>query len=179
MNTKRKFFIISASFAISVIALGVFILWPVANGIVDSAGELREKRIEVLRIEEEQEYAVRFQQFQETHQADLRQIEDLFVDSETPSAFGEYLEEVARRAGVEFEVNPSEPMESKEDRWPSMLIRINSEGTYEDIEEVLLNLENAPYLIEISGVNIQRQVGPEGIPSGPIGFDITLKVYVK
>jgi hypothetical protein len=131
---------------------------------------------------QEQNFEVLNKDYQDSL-ADVTAIENSFISGEEPVEFLNFLEKLSGSLGLPMETNIFASLKSKQDKWPSMIFQISSEGKPEQMMEFLEKLENNPYLAEIVDFSLSEsnKIGDGVIAGGEnnIEGDFSIKVYTK
>ncbi len=103
----------------------------------------------------------------------LKEVENLFLKTETPVSFLNYLEEAGDLSGL-GSVNISSISQMKEkDSWPYLSVQISVTSGFSKFLNFLQRLENAPILLQIENLNISKK------EDGSIVSNMLLKVFLK
>ena len=175
---------------ISILAIGFI---PLLSGITADSKEITEKKREALKELKEAENIRSYQLFLKENSDDVQSLEKLFANSQYPIEFIEFIEAAAADSGFPrdtFVITPGKIAEHKEYLpWSLIPLRINGEGSYAEFIQFLERIENAPYLIEISSISLDRiqsiqqntlNLDPfAGDPIGIISFSINISIITK
>lgn len=124
-----------------------------------------------------------FRNLQEKHQ-DLinvsEKINKLFINPDTPVEFIKFLEQTSRVCGVSIKISFLPSLKQKSDPWKSISFQINTSGSFSNFFRFFEKLENAPYLIEISNLNIKKteqKTLDENTSTRNIDANFTIKTF--
>ena len=108
------------------------------------------------------------------YQAILEKVDRSFVDKEAPINFIEFLEREARNLNLPIEISPLNITQKKTDPWVPVAFSISFAGAFPDCLKFLERLEQSPWLIEISQLDIKR-ISEE--KTGDVSFSLTIKAF--
>ncbi|TSC56901.1 MAG: hypothetical protein Greene071421_411 [Parcubacteria group bacterium Greene0714_21] len=174
MTPKRKIFITILCLLGSLIVVLTFGIAPLIRGISKDAGKLQTQKQELEIFEKETQEIENFKMFSQERKADVEGLHRLFVSSETPIPFIEFLEQYAKPLGIELTIIPGEPKKIREDFWPSLDFLVSSKASYPAAFAFLRAVENAPFALAVENIAFLS------VPlSSDVAFTITLKAYTK
>ncbi len=75
------------------------------------------------------------------------------------------IESIARKSGVKAEISSVDVLKDKS----GLLVKVSSSGTFNNIYKFLLLLENSPYELDVSGLNLQKE--PSAVVSDESGIE--------
>lgn len=184
MFSLRKTIISFAVLGIGFAAIGGLGMYPLWKGIVKDSEKLISEKRDFVRLNTDLENIRNFEKITGTYQAQLADLDRLFIASDTPIEFIEFLERIAQDLGFALTIDPKSPTQDKSDGWPSILFNVSASGSYANFLTLLKKLENSPHLVEIKGVTIKSKdifaVKNDGEPFSYIAdFSISMKVYTQ
>ena len=173
----------SKSIATPLIILGivsllliVFVVSPLLQGIDQEAENLISQKRLLAELERKTENIKKFQASQETYQANLEKINQLFINAEEPVGFIEFLEREANNSNLSIEIEPISVKEIKTDPWPSTNFELSLIGSFSNVLRFMGKLESSPYLVSLSNLHLARQVKEI---SEDVNASFLMKVYIK
>ena len=98
-----------------------------------------------------------------------------FIDPEKPTSFIRFLEDTAHNSQVSIEHSFAGAEKDEEKAWPKLIYNISSSGSFVNFLKFLDKLENSPYLLEVSNLNIKMAKEY----SGEIDAAFSLSVFTK
>lgn len=156
MSPKKKIYLWS------IIFLGIFLFFLVLV-IPKILGEIRKNsenlislKGELISLQKEAKNLDELEKTYQNYQSNLAKIDELFIDPKVPIDFINFLEKNAQISQLKIEISLSPQKEIKTDPWPSLIFRISTYGSFPNILRFLEKLENSPYLIKVSDLNIKR-----------------------
>lgn len=173
MTPKQKIFIAGGAFAIFLLLFFAFLFFPLMRGIRADSAKVLAARSQLAEISLYEEQIRRFEKISQSKQGDLGKIHNLFLDTDTPIAFLEFLEDLARNAQVSLKITPVESQKKEGDAWDSMDFRLAGRGPYPHVLSFVKQAENGPYLFEFKNAVLQR------VTTGEVDFSLLLKVYTR
>ncbi len=180
MKSKQKILI-------AVVCCGVLttlflggVLYPVFQGVLEDHKKVLEHKKELLQLVEDKKNSREFEMVGSQYVKELMQLENLFVDSETPIAFFRFLDETAASFRLRIEKVPGPTQRGEGDLWPSFDVRLAGGGLYPDFMAFLQKIENAPYLLEVKTLTLSTKKGSQGEQNQrEIEFSLSVKVFTK
>jgi hypothetical protein len=164
------------TFAIIGVLLAV-VVYPIYKGVVNDNAEVVKLKQELLQINENRKQLRDFENISLQYEEEFLQVQKRFVDSETPVSFFRFLDQAAQTFGLRIEKSPSNPIQIEGDRWPSLEVRIAGEGLYSNFLAFLQAIENAPYILEVQTISINKSEQEQ--TKEQIEFTLSLKVFVR
>ncbi len=152
---KKNYISLILFIGISLILI-LFVILPLIEEIKESSQQLLLEEEARLTFSEE---IKNFQNFKTVYQEikpDLEKIEDLFITSESPVEFINFLEKTASNSNVLIEISSVVSERTKESPWPFLDFRLQALGSFSDFSRFIEKLENSSYLIEIYELNLKR-----------------------
>lgn len=182
MDPKKKIYLTLIIFSGLIILTITFLIHPLFQKIKKISENLilEKRKLLSFRAETEdlREIKISYQKWQEN----LEKIDKLFIDSEIPIDFINFLEKNATDSNLLIEIGPVVKSEAKIDPWPSLFFNITASGYFPNFFKFLGKLENSPFLVEISDLNIKRineKISPEDSSPGNIKATFSIKVFAK
>lgn len=173
MTPRQKTIVALGSFALTVLVLVAFILFPLIRAIRSDGAKVFAARQELHKVSLYEKQIQRFEELSQKLQQDVAVSRNLFVDSHTPIAFIEFLENYSQRSQVSLKITPVESLQKEEDVWDSLDFELAGKGLYPNVLSFMKQLEYAPYLLEFKNAIIQR------LATGEVDFSLLVKVYTK
>ena len=116
----------------------------------------------------------------------LKEINNLFVDSDLPVGFITFLEKTAEDCEIPIEISSSLSAKTEKDIWPSLFFQISSTSSFPKFLKFLEKIEVSQYLIEIQNLNVRGLAGKEvkskeyeKFSSSDVKTTLLLKVFTK
>lgn len=173
MTPRQKTIAALGSFAVMVLSLAAFILFPLIRAIRSDGAKIFAARQELSKVSLYEKQIQRFEELSQKLQQDVAASHNLFVDSHTPIAFIEFLENHSQRSQVSLKITPVSSLKKEEDIWDSLDFELGGQGTFPNVLSFVKQLEYAPYLLEFKNAMLQR------LATGKVDFSLLLKVYTK
>lgn len=173
MTPKQKILIISGIFAVFLLVFFAFLLLPIVRGIRLDSAKILAARTQLAKVSLYEEQIQKFEGVSQSQQKDVERIRNLFLDTDTPIAFLEFLEGRAQNSQVSLKITPVESLRKEEDVWDSIDFELAGKGTFPNALSFLKQIENGPYLFEFKNVVLQR------LGTGEVDFSFLLKVYTQ
>lgn len=158
------------------------IVQPIFQGVLGDHEETLDQKLRFAQIQQDRSHLQDFRGVFARYQSEFVQLDELFLDIQTPVEFFRFLDTTATAFQIKLEQNPGVPEKKKGDLWPSMDIQIQGSGPYPNLVAFLEKVENAPYLSEITDISITSFRANAARGQGSVRDNIlsmTLKVYTK
>ena len=173
MTPKQKTFIALGIFTVFVLLFFAFLFLPLLRGIQADSAKVLAARTKLVTVSLYEEHIQEFQRISQSQEDGIDKINNLFLDTDTPIAFLEFLENVARSSRVSLKITPVESQRKEEDVWDSIDFELAGKGLYPNVLSFVRQVENGPYLFEFKNVIVQR------LATGEVDFSLLMKVYTK
>ncbi len=171
LNNKIKLSIFS--FSVILILIVVFVVMPVFNEIKSNSEELAKREADLVAIETKisnlEEFRLAYKDLEET----LSEIDNLFIDSEVPVEFINFLEKTAGDNSLEIELSSAVTQTVKGDIWPSITFQAQITGSFSDFLKFWERVENSVYLVEVKNLNVS------GSEDDTVKASLSIKVFAK
>lgn len=184
ITAKRKIHLTLLSFGILCILLVGFGVMPIVKQIQKGSQDLALKKATLDLLKNQILNLKEFRENYELLEQDLNKIDDSFIDPEAPIDFIEFLESEAQNANLEMMISPFSFPPQKDDPWQSTGFRVNLGGSFSDCLRFLERLEQSPWLIELSQLDVERMAeksprprGFEALGTGDVLTTLTLKAF--
>ncbi len=173
MTPKQKIFIASGIFAVSLLLFFAFLLLPLVRGVRSDSAKVLAARSQLAKVSLYEEQIQKFEGISQSQKENVDSIHNLFLDTETPIAFLEFLEKRAENSRVSLKITPVESQRKEEDVWDSIDFELAGRGLYPNVLSFVRQVENGPYLFEFKNGTLQR------LATGEVDFSLLLKVYTR
>lgn len=181
---KTKISIILLGFAALFLLATVFGVLPLLRDIKKHSEQLTLEKatltLQKAQISSLQDFKDNLSSYQQT----LDKIKEGFIDASAPVAFMEFIEDQAKKAGLQIAVFPVGAVATQQGPWPSNGFNVAVAGSYGSCLRFLEILENSHWLTEISQVNIDRISQEsrisrdfEGLQEGNAVFSVILRAF--
>ena len=159
-------------------------IYPLFIGIKRGSEELISQKKELASLEVKMENLRKLEILYPEISPDLEKIDNLFINFEMPIEFISFLEQLSRETVNQIEIFPLVQPKTPEDFWQPLSFQINLKSSFPNFLMFLEKLENSPYLIEITNLDIKRltEKEPEQLKEISPGFvmiNLALKVFTK
>jgi hypothetical protein len=154
MAPKSQIFIITSGFILIVLLFAAFIIIPLFNTIKDESQEVVSQRNNAFMSKSQSEQAKNFEKNYEVYRPNLEKIETLFVDSQNPVDFIEFLEKSASVLGGQVQI--STPSFYQEGISKVGTFNLSFVGDFSNAVKFLRQLEFGPFLISMKSLNMEN-----------------------
>ncbi len=184
MSIKKETILIS----LVSLFVGVAILFSIVFFLGGEIKKNSEKIIEIRRklIFSERESVSDIQSHFDEIKPDLEKIDSLFVDSDAPVEFIEFLEKTSTRSDIFLEINPTSLEKEENSIWEGVGFQIKAVGSSENCLRFLEKLEYSLYMTEIQSLSFSK-LKKESLKSeryeefslGDVILNIKIKAFTK
>ena len=182
MNTKKKTYIFLIGFIVLNLALIALLIYPVFSEIEEISDNLVSQREEMSLLQSKVETLKEFEIEFKNMEPDLNKINALFINTDLPLDFIDFLEETASESGILMEiVSSSFSNKSKVDFWPSISFQMSYIGSLTECSGFLERIETSPYIIRIENLKVRQmskiESKVEEVPFGDLKVNLILRAY--
>lgn len=149
----KKIYQIGGVFIIVNVILIIFIIFPLINNIKKTSRDLIAQKSELFLLEQKKNNLENLKTAYKVHQKDMEEIETVFINPETPIDFIRFLEAVAADSQALIDVSLAG---GGSDFEHSFSFHVSLKSSFPNFLKFLEKLENGPYPIEVSSLNIKR-----------------------
>jgi len=155
MSNKKFYINLTVFLAIYIILIATVVL-PLVKEIESNSTRLIEAREEMVFYSVEKSSIHELSLLFEEIDIELEKVDSLFIDSEVPLDFINFLEKLAKDLDIKLTIASVEFKEGEEDSWSYFVFSLDLESDYISFARFLEKLENSSYLIEISQINAKK-----------------------
>ena len=174
MNKNKEIIIPLAVMALLILGVIFLAIFPLNKEIKKNFEELRELKNDLALLDVKTENIKEVKQDYQNFQANLGELNKLFIDFDAPLEFINFLEKNAKDLGLSVKISSVSSKEAKADPWPSLSFQMDLQGSSSVLLKYIQKLENSPYLIEITNLSIKRLEEQE-----EIGASLSIKTFAK
>jgi hypothetical protein len=171
LSTK---YLLNIVFLLLNLGLAVFAFFFLFEVVAKDSQNLFEVKKDIVLLEEKKANFNTLKEDYQNHQKEIGEIDRLFIDAEAPIDFIEFLENISVASGLKIKITPGVAVKIKGDVWPSVNFQISGEGEASEILKFTEKLENGPYLLRISGFNLNK---PEKSEKAEVS--LVIRVYTN
>lgn len=146
-----------------------------SEGIIFQKEKINFLEAKIKNIEE-------FKNFYNEIYPNFKKIDNLFVDSEMPIDFIDFLEKTSKDCGISIETTLISPRKDDQD-WDYLSFQITSKSHFSRFMIFLKKIENSPYLINVQSLSTRESLDQTTVPEESIEenivINLVIKVYVK
>lgn len=175
MNYKYKIYITWILLG-AVALIFVFLIIPyLLNEINKSSEDFVSQKTALATFQSKMENLEKFKKSYQIDKENLDKIDNLFINRSIPSetvSFSNFLRKISMDNQVSINISSLSSTQEVSDPWPSQSFKIYAEGSFFQLAKFIEKIENAPYLIEISGLNIEKT-------DKSVTADFSIKVFSR
>jgi len=172
MSPYKKIYISLATFG-AIILLFLFLVYlPWAAQIKKSAEDLIFQKEAFFSLKESQEALEKLRKDFINLKPEVEKIEDLFLESENPVEFLNYLEEIEKSSQVSIKTSALSFVKADVDPWPFLYLQISFSSNFSNFSKFLERLENGPWLLQVQSLNA-------GKTNNEVNASLFLKVFTE
>lgn len=170
---------ISIVIFLTLIALvNVFVVYPTLKDIKKDSQWLVAEKSKFLTLSAQIDDLREFDVLYKDRGEMMKQIDDLFIDSEVPVDFINFLEKTGNQSGVSVDIAPFSVGKNSKGSWPFLNFQVTVSGSFSSLLIFLEKIENSPYLIEIQNLTISQSV-EEKQTQGNVKALLSFKIFSK
>ena len=164
MNQNKKITLSSIILNLGALIVLLLIIYPLYNGIKqESENLILQKTIQQQTIEKSKTLE-QIEHQHKNYETNLEKINNLFISSETPIDFIEFLENTAQDFNLSMKITPQSFEKQGDNLWTSMNLDVNLIGSFPNIAKFIEKLEYScfpeanqenGYLIEINNLRLK------------------------
>ncbi|MCK4520773.1 hypothetical protein KAT95_02820 [Candidatus Parcubacteria bacterium] len=176
---NKKIYISLGLFTTAALVFAFLVIYPLLTQIRENSSNFVLQKNSFAELQEREANFKKLKFFYQTYKQDLKRIDALFINSSDPvefTAFMEFLENNAKDCGLPIEILNLPVKKAELDAWNFNNSQLSLEGSFSNILKFLEKLENAPYLIEISNLNIKKDSADLNKNAQA---NLTIKAYTK
>lgn len=166
------------SFALASIFL-VFAVFPLLKSIAKTTEVLQTQKQKFSELEASQKALEDFRRFKTANTDQFSKLKSFLVDTENPSSFFAFLENLADSQLFSLRIVPQEPKTIPGDLWPSIDFQVSSRTSFPKLFAFLEKLETGPYLLSIQNLQATQKEGPPAGEAGEVEFSLFFRAYGK
>lgn len=186
MTTKKKIYLYLGIFIIIFILFFALVIPYILKEIQKKSEDLIFLKQNLITLQGERKNLKQLETTYQNYQHALEKIEALFVNSEVPVDFIDFLESTAQLSQQTIDISLVSTKETEDESWLFLSFQVSAIGSFPNFLKFLTRLENSPYLIEIINLNIKESILGETEPGEPQGYipttvesNILIKVFSK
>jgi hypothetical protein len=195
MNQNKKIISFSIILNLSALVVIFLIIYPLYNEIrIESENLISEKTITYQAIEKNKSLKNAERQY-DNYEKNSEKFESLFISSETPINFIEFLENTAQNFNLSMKITPQSFEKQKNGLWTFMNLDVNLIGSFSNLSKFIEKLEYScfpdanqekGYLVEINNLRL-KSLSEEDIQTkrfetsktGDVDAHFSIKVTTK
>lgn len=176
MESKKKIYITFGIFAVIALILIVFSIY-LFKEIIKKSDELSFGKNRVAVLQKEFSDIEKFEKEYGNYRPNLERIDSLFVDSNNPVVFIEFLEKIA--SDCKLNLNVSVPSFKQGEAVIIGNFQISLTGSFPGIIKFIEIIENGPYLIQIKNLKIGKNQDAEKKNTNQLNSVFSIQVFAK
>lgn len=151
----KKIYLIGGILIIINLIFIIFIIFPFVSGIKKVSKDLVLQKSEIYLLEQREKNLENLKKIYNSNQKNLEKIDASFIDPDTPIGFISFLEKIAANSQAGIEISLTGGKSSFEN---SLSFSVSLDSSFPNFLKFLEKLENGPYLVEVSSLNMSRTV---------------------
>ena len=182
---KTNFYILII-FILVILSFTVFLNISLIKDIEKDYKKLNSQKQELYLFQKQIQEFESFQDNTGFYKSNLKKIEGLFVDKETPINFIRFLEEESEKLGILIKISPITIMPKESDLWENLGFRINLTGSFPKCLAFLEKVQLSKWLSDVEKLEInrisERDISTQKLENffeGDVFFSINLKAYTE
>ncbi|MGB2762354.1 MAG: type 4a pilus biogenesis protein PilO [Minisyncoccales bacterium] len=179
MDFNKKIYISLCFFTATALVFVFFLIHPLLNQIRENSYSFVLQKNSFAELQERETNFKKLKNLWRLYEQDLKKIDALFINSSDPvefTAFMEFLENNAGNCGLSIEILSLPTKKAEPDSWNFNNYQLSLKGSFSNVLKFLEKIENAPYLIEVSNLNIKKDSTDLNKNTQT---NLTIKAYIK
>jgi len=153
-NPLKKLYFSIIVFTIIDFLLVFLVLFLIFKEINNSSQNFLKTREKINILAQQKENFEKIKIFYRDYEEDFKKIENCFVDAEVPLEFINFLEKNAQDCQLQLKINSLIKNQDKDSVLPFLSFQLSFQGNFSNFLKFLEKIENGPYLIETSNLNV-------------------------
>ena len=187
MNPRQKIYLILSIVFVVVLIVVFAVIMPLINNIKTLSQMLIDEQINIkTSLEEQKQSSGLMNQYQEIEPT-LVKFKESLLDPAAALSFIIALENMAEKTNNNYNIQVASRSQEPSADFPFLAFQISLWGNFSNLMKFLSLLENMPYWVEISQVQIQlisssvfaSQKGSVNLSVNDIATNLTIKVYIQ
>ena len=166
----KKIYLVAGTTIIINLIVIIFIIFPLIGNIKNISKDLVLQKSEIFLLEQKEGNLKNLKTIYNSNQKNFEKIDASFVDPNTPISFIGFLEKIAANSQADIEISLTGEKSSFEN---GLSFSVSLSSSFPNFLKFLEKLENGPYLVEVSSLNIGRTI--EGKISAALTFSVLAK----
>lgn len=154
-----------------ILIIVVFAIYLINKKISDLTNQIQDKKSQIVALQNREENFIELQKNYYEIEDKISVVSNILPDEENVALFVSYLENLAKKNGVNLELVFDDKINLQVEQNKFLLFNINLSGGSEAIKDTWKSLEKGPYFINISDFNLSTVSG--------LGSDSRLKLTTK
>lgn len=186
MDSKKKIYAIIIIFLLGAVFLIVFAITPLLEEIIASSKEFFSIKQSTAIIREKIEQTSGVKQEFLALETSLEKIRTLFVNSEMPVGFLQFLEETAKSNNLSINISYTSQGKEESSTFPFLGFRLVTSGSFPNSWKFLRKLETSSYLLEIQDLVIRhltenqlRQEDYRELSISDVELSLSIKIFIN
>jgi hypothetical protein len=178
MTIEKKINISIIVFLGLIVLINVFVVYPLLKQINNDSQWLVSEKSRFLTLNKKIDDLKKFDDLYKDRGEMLKQIDDLFIDSEVPVDFIDFLEKTGSQSSVSIDIAPFSAGKSDNYSWSFLNFQVTINGSFPSFLLFLEKIENSPYLIEIQSLTVSQPAEAKQAP-GSIKALLSFRAFSK
>ena len=134
----------------------VLLICPLIKDIKEASDEFVSTKKNLAALDAKVENSIALKELYISCSPDFERIDALFVDSEVPVKFVNFLKETANNLNLPIEISLASSQPSNTESHSLLNFNLSLTGSFLDISKFLAKIENASYLIQVLNLKMER-----------------------
>jgi hypothetical protein len=154
MALLKKNYFFFTSFLALIVLLAAFLNFLILTEIQKKSQAFFSGKERIVSLLQGEENRKEIENLYKNYQPDFDKIDKVFVETEAPIEFINFLEKTASSSSLSFKIVSLTKKMDKNTPWPSITFQLSAQGSFPNFLKFLEKLENSPYLIETTDLNV-------------------------
>lgn len=176
---KNKIYISTAIFALIILLLIIFIIFPFLEKIKNNSADSASEKNSFASLGAQATEIEKFKSKYASYEPNFKKIDQLYIDPGNPVDFFKFLEKIA--SDCKISSNVSLLQDYSKANSGSVNLQVFSNGEFLNIIKFLDKLETGPYMVKIKNLSIKKSgivsISKKSVPTIDAAF--LIETYVK
>jgi len=164
MKAINKIYITVIAFISAFVILLVFGIMPILRGLATASDKIISQKATLEVFQARLKNIDYFNKKKPSYKPSLDRLASCFVRQEAPVGFIEFLEKEADSLNLLIKISPARSSANKDipSNWGKIWLAVSVNGSFSNCLKFIDRLEHSEYLLDISQVNIKKEIEKSG-----------------
>lgn len=176
---QNKIYLIYSLFILLCLVIVIFAIWPIFSNLKHNSWQIVSIKNDKFSNEQQISVLKGFLENEKKYEDSFEKVQSFLIDSKNPVLLIEFIEKLAKESGIKINISiTSSSFKTSADKWNSIILQINSWGSFSGQMNFLNKIENMPYLSFVQSMKLYKDQSL-GLGQNNIKADYSVKIFVK